>query len=75
MEVTITPLVKVRAAILDPFGAVVAEGELHVPHVPGIDEHTPSVADEVRARLTGTRSILTVPGYEGPAYSLRITEA
>lgn len=75
MGVQITPLVKVKAAILDPFGAVIAEGELHVPHVPGIDEHTPSVADEVRSRLTGTRSVLEIPGYGGPAYSLRITEA
>jgi hypothetical protein len=74
-ELAVTPVVRVRAAVLDPFGSVVAEGELCVPHVPGIDESTPSVADEVRARLTGRRMMLDMPGYDGPAYSLRITEA
>ena len=76
-EITVVPIVKVHAQILDPFGGVMAEGELHVPHVPGADDRTPSLADQVRRQFTNRRLELpSVPGvYEGPPCSIRITEA
>jgi hypothetical protein len=60
-----------RFELLDPFGTVIGCGELEVPDVPGIDQHTPSVADEIRSRFVGQRISLDRPG---PPYSLRVVE-
>jgi hypothetical protein len=62
-----------RIELLDPFGNVLAEGELTPRDVPGIDEYTPSAADEF-ARFAGQRLTLSPPeGYQPPgSYSLRV---
>lgn len=55
--------------LLDPFGAVLAEGDLMPADVPG----TPSAADEF-ARFAGQRLKIDPPeGFEPPGpYSLRV---
>lgn len=47
--------------IRDPFGTTIAEGVLTVLDVPGIDEHTPSLAEEISQRFTGKMIELIVP--------------
>lgn len=60
--------------LLNPFGAVLASGELTAPDVPGADEHTPSAADEF-ARFAGQRLKIDPPeGFEPPGpYSIRVS--
>lgn len=63
--------------LLDPFGSVMASGELSVPDVPGIDEFTPSLLDEVRSRFLGQRHpvSVSVPGaHPGALYSIEVSE-
>jgi len=59
--------------LLDPFGGVLAEGDLVPADVPGIDESTPSAAEEF-ARFAGQRLKIDPPeGFEPPGpYSLRV---
>jgi hypothetical protein len=59
--------------LLDPFGAVLAEGDLTARDIPGVDELTPSAADEF-ARFAGQRLTLSPPdGYSPPGpYSIRV---
>jgi hypothetical protein len=59
--------------LLDPFGGVIAAGDFSVPDVPGADQHTPSLAQEVSTRLRDQRCSLVLEGYEGPPYSVRFT--
>ena len=60
--------------LLDPFGAVLAEGDLTARDVPGIDEFTPSAAQEFD-RFTGQRLKLDPPdGYSPPgSYTIRVS--
>ena len=52
--------------LLDPFGAVLASGELTAADVPGIDASTPSAADEF-ALFLGQRLKIDPPeGREPP---------
>ena len=63
-----------RIEVLDPFGNVVADGDLTVHDVPGADEHTPSVAEEFAERFTGQRIVLASTSvYQGPPYSIRVS--
>lgn len=63
-----------RIELLDPFGQVMGEGELILRDVPGVDEHTPSVADEFRQRFAGQRLLIETPlaPHPGARYSIRV---
>lgn len=62
-----------QVALLDPFGMVLASGELTVHDAPGIDEHTPSVAEELRERFYDVSCALQLPGMNPAApYQIRI---
>ena len=74
-ELVVTPITRVDVEVLDAFGSVMAKGELNIPHVPGVDEATPSLADEVRQRFSRKRVVLDVPGTDPRArYSIRFGE-
>jgi len=51
-----------QAEICDPFGTVIAKGELTILDAPGIDDLTPSVAEEISERLVGKGISLLIPG-------------
>jgi hypothetical protein len=61
----------------DPFGTVIAEGDLTIPRRlrrVGEDDFTPSVADEIASRLTGHRLSLNVPDIDPRMlYSITVT--
>jgi hypothetical protein len=64
-----------RVEIRDAFGTCIAEGPLTVHDSPGVDEHTPSVAEEIGARLLGKRLPIQVPDIpEHMAYSVLVIE-
>jgi hypothetical protein len=51
-----------KVEILDPFGSVFASGELTPVDVPGIDESTPSAAQEFEDKFVGKRLTIDIPG-------------
>ena len=64
-----------RVELRDAFGTCIAEGPLTVHDSPGIDEHTPSTAEEIRARLLGHRLPIQVPDVpEHMAYSVLVID-
>ena len=68
------PLTGLSVSLLDPFGNAVAIGELTVADVPGADEHTPSVADELTQRFLGRRiELASTEAYSGPPYSIQVS--
>lgn len=63
-----------KIEIIDPFGTTMADGELTVADVPGIDETTPSTRQELDARFVGKRLTVNIPdGNPNVLYSIRVS--
>jgi hypothetical protein len=64
-----------RVEIRDAFGTIMAEGPLTVHDAPGVDEHTPSVAQQLATQLLGKRLPIQVPGMpDHMAYTVLVIE-